>query len=177
MFCPACGSEYQTGVTECFDCHLPLTPVQPPRRPEQLRLDYARLWKRALGQFIDGVIFTAPAFMLGFLMGGNADALEGAQGKIILVTFAILIAAAFVYILLADALPGGQSLGKRIVGIAVVKESSGQPCGVSQSLVRNLLVVLLGPVDWLFIFGRKHQRLGDKIAGTIVIESLAGTLS
>jgi len=24
-------------------------------------------------------------------------------------------------------------------------------------------------IDWLFIFGEKHQRLGDKVAGTIVV--------
>jgi hypothetical protein len=28
---------------------------------------------------------------------------------------------------------------------------------------------LLGPIDWIFIFGDRHQRLGDKIAGTIVV--------
>ena len=28
---------------------------------------------------------------------------------------------------------------------------------------------LLGPIDWIFIFGDKHQRLGDKLAGTIVV--------
>jgi hypothetical protein len=27
----------------------------------------------------------------------------------------------------------------------------------------------LGPIDWIFIFGERHQRLGDEAAGTIVI--------
>jgi hypothetical protein len=30
---------------------------------------------------------------------------------------------------------------------------------------------LLGPLDWIFIFGSTHQRLGDMIAGTVVIEA------
>lgn len=41
--------------------------------------------------------------------------------------------------------------------------------------MRNLLVVFMGPVDWLFILGRKHERLGDKVAGTIVIEPMPDT--
>ena len=25
------------------------------------------------------------------------------------------------------------------------------------------------PIDWLFVFGDAHQRLGDKLVGTIVV--------
>jgi uncharacterized RDD family membrane protein YckC len=28
---------------------------------------------------------------------------------------------------------------------------------------------VLGPIDWIFIFGERHQRLGDMLAGTVVI--------
>ena len=38
-----------------------------------------------------------------------------------------------------------------------------------QSFVRNVIQALLGPIDWIFIFGERRQRLGDKAAGTIVI--------
>ena len=51
----------------------------------------------------------------------------------------------------------------------VISEESGAPCTFGQSLVRNFLLALLGPIDWVFIFGERHQRLGDKAAGTIVI--------
>jgi hypothetical protein len=29
MFCPQCGVEYQEGVVECSDCHVPLTEGPP----------------------------------------------------------------------------------------------------------------------------------------------------
>jgi uncharacterized RDD family membrane protein YckC len=70
----------------------------------------------------------------------------------------------------ADALPGGQSLGKRALGTAVVDARTGLPCGPWQSFVRNLLLGILGPLDWVFIFGSRHQRLGDLAARTIVIQ-------
>lgn len=45
---------------------------------------------------------------------------------------------------------------------------TGAPCSCGQSLARNLLLAVLGPIDWVFIFGERHQCLGDKLAGTIV---------
>ncbi len=73
------------------------------------------------------------------------------------------------YYLFADGLAGGQSIAKRWLGMAVVDARSGAPCTFWQSFVRNLLLAILGPLDWLFIFGGRHQRLGDKAASTIVV--------
>lgn len=71
------------------------------------------------------------------------------------------------YLLLADALPGG-SIGKRLMRIHVVELQTGRPCGVWRSLLRNTLR-LLYVVDWLFILGDTRRRLGDLLAGTIVV--------
>lgn len=73
------------------------------------------------------------------------------------------------YFLLADGMPGGQSYGKKMFGMRVVSAETGEPCTIFQSFIRNLLLSVLGPLDWIFIFGEQHQRLGDKAAGTIVI--------
>jgi hypothetical protein len=32
-FCPRCRSEYNVGVAECIDCHVPLVLHRPQRRP------------------------------------------------------------------------------------------------------------------------------------------------
>ena len=73
------------------------------------------------------------------------------------------------YLLLADALPGGQSLGKRVLGIAVRDLQTNKPCNVGQSFLRNLLGLLFPVFDWIFIFGQMHQRAGDRAASTIVV--------
>ena len=75
----------------------------------------------------------------------------------------------FGYYLFADGLRDGQSLAKRHLGIRVIDAESGTPCTFFQSFLRNLLLAILGPLDWIFIFGERHQRLGDKAAGTIVV--------
>jgi len=79
----------------------------------------------------------------------------------------VLVAVA--YLLLADGLPQGQSVGKRVLDIAVIDRRTHQPCTYGQSFLRNFLLAVLGIFDWIFIFGRTHQRLGDRAANTIVV--------
>jgi uncharacterized RDD family membrane protein YckC len=79
------------------------------------------------------------------------------------------IIVALAYLLLADGFPRGQSLGKRVVNIAVIDRRTHQPCTYGQSFLRNFLLALLGIIDWIFIFGRTRQRLGDLAANTIVV--------
>jgi uncharacterized RDD family membrane protein YckC len=76
---------------------------------------------------------------------------------------------AILYILLADGLPGGQSFGKKALRMRVIDERTGRDCTFGKSFLRNILLAILGPIDWVFIFGKKRQRLGDQVAGTIVV--------
>jgi len=114
---------------------------------------------RLFGQCIDGFVGGLP-LLLVMLLTRLFHA-----GGFFMVPAALW--AAFYY-LFADGLPGGQSLGKKWIGMYVIDEKSGEPCTWGDSLVRNLFGAL-GLIDWLFIFGEKHQRLGDKVAGTIVV--------
>ena len=73
------------------------------------------------------------------------------------------------YMLMRDALPGGQSLGKRLLRIAVVHKDSGRPCSIGRSMTRNVTMMTLGYVDTIFIAGRTRRRIGDYLARTRVI--------
>ena len=76
-----------------------------------------------------------------------------------------------VYYIFSDALPGGKSLGKRVVGIKVIGLSELKPCTPIQALKRNLIMMIpvIGFLDMLSIFGRRYQRWGDRWAETIVV--------
>lgn len=124
-------------------------------------MTYASRSSRLLGQFIDGCVAVAPMalFLLlptDFAVGGMFLAI-GWCGWVLF------------HVLLADSMEGGQSWGKRVAGTRVVDATSGAPCTLLQSFIRNILLSALGPIDWIFIFGERHQRLGDRAAGTIVI--------
>lgn len=116
---------------------------------------------RLLGQFVDGLIGAAPIPIVVFLMSFG--------GAVVGVMFFLAAIWSIVYYLFADGLEDGQSFAKRWLGMHVVDARTGAPCTFGQSFVRNLLLAVLGPLDWIFIFGERHQRLGDKAAGTIVI--------
>jgi uncharacterized RDD family membrane protein YckC len=121
----------------------------------------ASLDKRLIGQIIDSLIAIA-AIVAAAGLSTLSDQIS-ALAMIVGFGFAIF------YILFADGFQNGQSYGKRVVKTAVVDANTGRPCSFGQSLVRNLLLSLLGVLDWLFIFGERRQRLGDKAATTIVV--------
>lgn len=116
---------------------------------------------RLLGQMLDGIIGALP-FLAAVVIMSVSDSLG-----IVLLLLGVLWSMS--YYLFADGLRDGQSLGKRRLGTRVVDAETGAPCTFGQSFVRNLLLAILGPLDWIFIFGERHQRLGDKAAGTVVI--------
>ncbi|MGB8216202.1 MAG: RDD family protein [Candidatus Methanoperedens sp.] len=68
----------------------------------------------------------------------------------------------------------GQTIGKMILGIVVVKEN-GEPCTFVAALLRNVLRIIDAlPQSYLigFIFmalSEKRQRIGDRLANTIVV--------
>ncbi|HEX7240430.1 MAG TPA: RDD family protein [Longimicrobiaceae bacterium] len=123
---------------------------------------YASRGSRLLGQFIDGVVTVTPILFVALLQG---------LGLGFAPLYLVAALSSVAYYFLADGLPGGQSLGKRVLGMTVVDAGTGEPCTMGQSFVRNLLLAVLGFFDWVFIFGSQHQRLGDKLAGTVVLEA------
>lgn len=102
-------------------------------------------------------------------------------------------AAGLTYALIADGLGGGQSLGKRIVGLGVLGPT-GAPCTFLESVRRNLTVglalallfqhvPLVWPLLWLvgaavllfeaFLVATDETgaRIGDRIGDTRVVEA------
>lgn len=62
----------------------------------------------------------------------------------------------------------GRSIGKRLMKLKIVDIKSGQPANLVQCFLRNV-TSLIGPVDF-FYYHKKGFRLGDRLAGTAVVE-------
>ena len=129
----------------------------------------ASVLKRILARLVDGLVAWAFALVLpplGILIG-------------------------LLYLAVADGVQKGQSLGKMVFGLEVVMPD-GSPCDLKASIYRNIpfvlallfaaipllgwiLLILAGiPIIlielWLVIADHNGSRLGDRIAGTTVIE-------
>lgn len=117
--------------------------------------------KRFQGQFIDGLV----AYFLGFVSFYLLDMFTGREPAVY-----SGLAIGVIYFLLSDALPNGQSVGKKLLNMRVASKETMKPCTLSQSFLRNVTFPL-GLFDWVFIFFGSHRRLGDFIASTIVIKN------
>ncbi|MGW3966939.1 RDD family protein [Amycolatopsis sp. NPDC005003] len=69
----------------------------------------------------------------------------------------------------------GQSMGKRIAKIKLVREDTGQPIGPGMAFVRDLAHFadsVICYVGWLWpLWDDKNQTLADKIIGTVVVNA------
>lgn len=125
--------------------------------------DLASTGSRFVAQFIDQIIALLLMFATSLLVGMMG--MNSAFGLgIVFLSYAT-------YILMNDAMPNGQSIGKKILSIKVINKTSGKNCSLSESFLRNITTVIppTAALDAALIFGRKKQRMGDSIANTIVV--------
>lgn len=129
----------------------------------KISISLASPGKRLVAQLIDAII----AFSLFYVTLHVVEALS-LSGQVDV--FSALVVGGSYY-LLSDAMPKGQSIGKRMLKVAVVSDVSYIDCNVFQSVLRNITTPFLGVIDWVFIFTSSRKRLGDMLASTIVINS------
>ena len=134
---------------------------------------------RLLTTILDSIIFVAMVYLpLILTMAANAGRVHtpgGHTGVFSLLVLAGLVG--WIWLTVLFVTRNGQSIGKKITGIKVVR-TDGSPASLGRiALMRNLLNLLLnviplyGFVDALLIFGESHQCVHDKIADTIVIKA------
>jgi uncharacterized RDD family membrane protein YckC len=100
----------------------------------------------------------------------------------LLMEFVLVIATLFVgYIIWSLVLWGqGQSPGKKVLGLRVVKVSTGQAATRGTMALREIIGKMCsnaGPmwiVNGVMILGASHRGIADLIAGTVVVEDKDG---
>ncbi|WP_455823957.1 RDD family protein [Pseudomonas graminis] len=126
----------------------------------------ASIGRRLAARILDSAI----AVLIFFIVKFGADGVSAYVPAVTLKhSIFSAVCAAFAYFLLADALPNGQSLGKRLLSIAAVDRTTRKGCSVSQSFTRNSGALIV--FDWVWIFMESRTRLGDMFAKTIVIQT------
>jgi len=155
------------------------------RTPESIafRYELAGLGSRFLALAVDQAIQFAAlaAIFVGLILAARAAVRHGAPppnelatsiavAVLVLIVFVVL----FVYFIVFEALWNGQTPGKKLVGLRVVRDG-GYPIDFGASLIRNLIRVgeqllayyLIAAISALI--SPENKRLGDLAAGTIVV--------
>ncbi len=148
--------------------------------PEQTALEYpiAGLGSRFLAVLADTAIQAIVAFfvlIIGSFLGAGLSYFGGIGPQWI---FAIVVILMFLlefgYFALFEIFWNGQTPGKRYAQVRVIKDD-GRPIGAYEAIVRNAVRL----IDWLpgmygvglisIFASRKSKRLGDFVAGTVVV--------
>ena len=153
--------------------------------PEQIALEFAiaGAGSRFLAIAIDTLVQLAVLLGLALIaLAGTWIVAAGATGVGKWIA-AALIAAGFLlyygYYAGFEAAWSGQTPGKRAIGLRVIT-LSGQPITPYDAILRNLLRIVdqlpgIYAVGVLSIFfTSKNQRIGDLVAGTVVVQELTG---
>jgi uncharacterized RDD family membrane protein YckC len=172
-FCPDCLVNLGGALT-CATCKV--------ERLSDLRsgsdeLDYGSPGARFVAQFVDGLLFTLPAFVIFFSIFSFKDFITPGTPPNPLPTLVFtgfLLFGVVVYegVMLSVR---GQTLGKMLMGLKVVTPqggtiSAGQAWGRALSRSVMSLLYCLGPIDALFIFSARRRTLHDRLARTVVVK-------
>jgi uncharacterized RDD family membrane protein YckC len=148
--------------------------------PEQTALEYpiAGLGSRFLALLADTAIQAVLAFfvlIVGSLIGAGLRTFWSLGPQwIVAIIFLILFLLNSGYFALFEIFWNGQTPGKRYAQVRVIKDD-GRPIGAYEAIVRNALRLIdmlptLYGVGLISIFlSRQSKRLGDFVAGTVVV--------
>lgn len=149
--------------------------------PEYVEFNFvvAGLLSRLLALIIDTVVanlISSVLLLLVMLVAALLSTVIGSSGLEfgLALYFVVSFLVQYGYMLVLEALWSGQTVGKRVMGLRVVQDT-GVRVTLQHSLLRNLgrlvdnlpIFYLVGGVAALF--SENHQRLGDILAGTIVV--------
>ncbi len=156
------------------------------RTPESIAFSYdlAGLGSRFLALLVDQTIqiVTLAAILVGIVLAASSVgkyvkpilSQQVAQSIGIAIVITVLFVVLFGYFIVFEALWNGQTPGKKLLGIRVVRDG-GYPIDFGASLIRNLIRVgeqligyyILAAISALI--SPENKRLGDLAAGTIVV--------
>ena len=188
-YCANCGTELATDAHFCAQCGTRIDATDAAPSPDAApsaqtsaassTMEYAGLGRRFAAHLVDGIICMLVYIVIGSMVasrtGGMTDdgfSMEGAPALVaILLTFLITLA----YFTVLESTRSGKTLGKLMAGIRVADVNGGK-ASFGQTLMRNILRLvdflvfyIVGIV--LIIMSDKNQRLGDRVADTVVLRT------
>jgi uncharacterized RDD family membrane protein YckC len=147
--------------------------------PEQIPLEFplAGIGSRFLAIALDTCFQIAGWALLGWMayalgLRGSHRPVHGAWTAALIVL--LLFVLQFGYFAIFEAIWNGQTPGKRLMHLRVIQDS-GRPITVFEAVARNLLRIidsipgLYGVAIISALLSAKSQRLGDFVAGTVVV--------
>ena len=186
-YCVNCGKELTAGAVFCPYCGAAVTieaaPVPTTAETRPSSANYADLGQRVVAAIIDGIVVGIAVFAVSglFMLSGLGTFGASRMWHMFATPWGwapwtwlvgLLIPVGYYTYLEGTS---GQTLGKRIINIKVVK-ADGSRCDMSSAFLRSILRIIdslfIGIVGIIVILTtEKKQRIGDIVANTIVVKT------
>ena len=126
---------------------------------------------RAVATIIDTALLFVIGYVLAVFTGNTTEGGFNLTGAPAFGWFAIALG----YYIVLEALYGA-TLGKRLIGLKVVKIDGDAPIDWQASIVRNVLRIVDGFIFYLVaaiavLASKEKQRIGDMVARTVVVRA------
>ena len=129
--------------------------------------------RRVLATIVDAIIFSVYFWVLAILFGTSSTEAGGISLSLGGLGTLLYLVGVFAYYLLLEGYLG-QTVGKMLLGIKVVREDNGGVPGLGAAALRTVLRL----IDGLFLYAvafvsvlasQKNRRLGDMVGKTLVV--------
>ena len=183
MYCSKCGTQNPEDADFCTKCSNSLKSIPQPKTEKitvtsrgVLGTEKEVILHRIVAVIIDYIVM---GFLSFFILGASiapAIAIKS-PGAFIggLFMSIILIMVIWIFYGIIMETWKGQTVGKMVMGIIVVKEN-GEPCDFFAAFLRKVFRII-DSLPTLYLIGfivialtEKKQRLGDRLAGTVVVK-------
>jgi len=198
--CTQCGTPAAPGAKFCESCGAPLAtvsqpmqstaPAQPapytapvaqaPYAPPGVQEHYQGVAIRFVAILVDAIILGIISYILIAIFAVSAITIDPSTGAVSIGSayWLVIVLDLIIYFLYYTLLEGhgGQTVGKMAVKIRVVREADGSPIDYGQAAIRTILRI----IDAIFVYligailiwsSDKKQRLGDRVAHTVVVRA------
>lgn len=146
--------------------------------PENIELEVvlAEVLSRSIAAFIDFFIQCILILLIGWeylalinqlFIQGMPEYYGWLLGGMIIIEFIIV----YGYYMISEILMCGRTLGKKVMHLRIIRNNGG-PVTIKHVVIRNLFRVFIdnfGIGILMMFFNKKNKRLGDIVAGTIVV--------
>ncbi|MFG2332450.1 RDD family protein [Streptomyces sp. NPDC048604] len=157
----------------------PPQPVQPYGAYPPAPMGFPELahWgQRVAAHLLDGLIIFGPVYALAFAdlaIRGDSE-----EPPVVVAAIGVLYLFVMAFYQLYREGKHGQTIGKKVMGISLLRERDGSPLGFGLALVRKIAHIIDSMacyLGWLWpLWDEKHQTFADKVCSTVVIKANRG---
>lgn len=127
-------------------------------------------WLQRVGAYIVDLLVVLP----GYIVAAIGGAIGGGFGAFLIIVGYLIAIGLLIWNRYVRMGSTGQSIGKQVLNLKLIREADGQPMGGGMAFVRDLAHILDSLacyIGWLWpLWDNKRQTFADKVCSSVVVQ-------